>query len=52
MIRLIIWQLPFVLPADIKMGDYIAIEGVGAYGTTTATKFNGFSSETLVEIKE
>lgn len=34
---------PFMLPADIKEGDYIEIGQLGAYGRTMATRFNGFS---------
>ncbi len=36
-------QGPFMLPADIKEGDYIEIGQLGAYGRTMATRFNGFS---------
>jgi ornithine decarboxylase len=35
---------PFMLPADIKEGDYIEIGQVGAYGATLATRFNGFGN--------
>jgi ornithine decarboxylase len=34
---------PFMLPADVKEGDYIEIGQLGAYGRTMATRFNGFS---------
>lgn len=34
---------PFMLPADIKEGDYIEIGQLGAYGRTMATRFNGFA---------
>jgi ornithine decarboxylase len=37
---------PFMLPADIKEGDYIEIGQLGAYGRTMATRFNGFSPAT------
>ena len=30
------------LPADIREGDYIEFGGVGAYGTATSTRFNGY----------
>ncbi len=33
---------PFVLPADIKAGDYIEIGMLGAYGAAMRTAFNGF----------
>ena len=34
---------PFMLPADIKEGDYIEIGQLGAYGRTMATRFNDFA---------
>ncbi|MFZ4541210.1 MAG: type III PLP-dependent enzyme [Rickettsiales bacterium] len=34
---------PFMLPADVKEGDYLEIGQLGAYGRTMATRFNGFS---------
>lgn len=34
---------PFMLPADVKEGDYIEIGQLGAYGRTMATRFNGFA---------
>jgi ornithine decarboxylase len=33
---------PFVLPANIKEGDYIEIGNVGAYGRAIAGDFNGY----------
>lgn len=33
---------PFMLPADIKAGDYIEIGMLGAYGAAMRTGFNGF----------
>ena len=33
---------PFVLPADIREGDYIEIGMLGAYGVAMQTRFNGF----------
>ncbi len=33
---------PFMLPADIKEGDYIEIGNVGAYGRAIAGSFNGY----------
>ncbi|MBB6123045.1 type III PLP-dependent enzyme [Sphingobium subterraneum] len=41
---------PFMLPADVKAGDYIEIGMLGAYGCAMRTGFNGFSSETLVAV--
>lgn len=34
---------PFMLPADIKAGDYIEIGMLGAYGCAMRTGFNGFA---------
>jgi ornithine decarboxylase len=40
---------PFLLPADIRAGDYIEIGMLGAYGAAMRTAFNGFGSgETAV----
>lgn len=40
---------PFLLPADIRAGDYIEIGMLGAYGSAMRTAFNGFGSgETMV----
>lgn len=33
---------PFMLPADIREGDWIVIDHLGAYGTSSVTRFNGF----------
>ncbi|VAV94576.1 Pyridoxal 5-phosphate (PLP)-dependent ornithine decarboxylase [hydrothermal vent metagenome] len=35
---------PFVLPEDIKAGDFIEIGMLGAYGSAMRTKFNGYGS--------
>lgn len=43
---------PFMLPADIKEGDWIEIGGLGAYGQTMRTKFNGFGSEKQAELSD
>jgi ornithine decarboxylase len=40
---------PFLLPEDIREGDYIEIGMTGAYGAALATSFNGFGqAETVV----
>ncbi len=40
---------PFLLPADIKAGDYIEIGMLGAYGAALRTAFNGFGmTETVI----
>ena len=41
---------PFLLPNNIKEGDYIELGQLGAYGLTFRTKFNGFYSDTIVEL--
>jgi ornithine decarboxylase len=37
-----IMEGPFLLPADIRPGDYIEIGMLGAYGAAMKTRFNGF----------
>jgi ornithine decarboxylase len=41
---------PFTLPADIGEGDWIEIGQLGAYGATMRTNFNGFYSDTTIEV--
>lgn len=43
---------PYLLPADIREGDYIEIGQLGAYGKTMQTAFNGFYSDTLVDVAD
>lgn len=43
---------PFLLPADINEGDWIEIGQLGAYGITMRTNFNGFYSDTTVEVRD
>ena len=40
---------PFMLPADIKAGDYIEIGMLGAYGAAMKTAFNGFGQAEAFE---
>ena len=40
---------PFLLPNNIKEGDYIELGQLGAYGLTFRTKFNGFYSDEIFE---
>jgi len=35
---------PFLLPADVQVGDYIEIGMLGAYGAAMRTGFNGFGA--------
>ena len=41
---------PFLLPNNIKEGDYIELGQLGAYGLTFRTKFNGFYSDEIYEL--
>ena len=41
---------PFRLPDDADEGDWIEIDCLGAYSNALATRFNGFHSETFVEV--
>ena len=43
---------PFVLPNNLKEGDYIEIGQLGAYSLTFRTKFNGFYSNKVFEVKD
>jgi ornithine decarboxylase len=43
---------PFLLPNNIKEGDYIELGQLGAYGITFRTKFNGFYSDKIFELAD
>jgi len=43
---------PFLLPNNIKEGDYIELGQLGAYGITFRTKFNGFYSDTTYQVDD
>ena len=43
---------PFLLPNNIKEGDYIELGQLGAYGLTFRTNFNGFYSNEIFEIND
>ena len=43
---------PFLLPNNIKEGDYIELGQLGAYGLTFRTEFNGFYSDTICEVED
>ncbi len=43
---------PFLLPNNIKEGDYIELGQLGAYGLTFRTKFNGFYSDEIFELDD
>ena len=43
---------PFILPNNIKEGDYIEIGQLGAYALTFRTKFKGFNSNKIFEVQD
>ena len=43
---------PFILPNNIKEGDYIELGQLGSYGITFRTKFNGFFSDQIFEVED
>ena len=43
---------PFLLPNNIKEGDYIELGQLGSYGLTFRTKFNGFYSNQIVQLAD
>ena len=43
---------PFLLPNNIREGDYIELGQLGAYGTTFRTKFNGFYSDETYQVDD
>ena len=43
---------PFLLPADVKEGDWIEIGQLGAYGACLRTAFNGFDHARIIEVAD
>ena len=43
---------PFLLPNNVKEGDYIELGQLGAYGATFRTKFNGFYSDAVYQVDD
>ncbi|WP_158045584.1 type III PLP-dependent enzyme [Skermanella pratensis] len=43
---------PFLLPADIRTGDWIELGQLGAYGSCLRTAFNGFDNARLVDVTD
>ena len=41
---------PVALPAGLLEGDYIEFGLLGAYGSATATRFNGFEPGTYLDV--
>jgi ornithine decarboxylase len=40
----------FELPVDVREGDWIEVDQLGAYSNALATNFNGFRAETFVDV--
>ncbi|MFQ5549522.1 MAG: hypothetical protein ACE5FV_14620 [Woeseia sp.] len=40
----------FMLPTDLRDGDWIEFDQVGAYSNALSTSFNGFSSNQFIEV--
>jgi ornithine decarboxylase len=45
-------QGPFMLPADIDMGDWVAFENTGAYSQAMRSNFNGFGLAESISINK
>lgn len=43
---------PFLLPADVREGDWIELGQLGAYGGALRTAFNGFDRAAIVEVAD
>ena len=43
---------PFVLPNNVREGDYVELGQLGAYGLTFRTHFNGFYSNKIYEVED
>lgn len=43
---------PFVLPDDVREGDWIEVGQLGAYGAALRTAFNGFDRARVVEVRD
>ena len=41
---------PFVLPDDVREGDWIEVGMMGAYSLSMRTRFNGFHTDQIVAI--
>ena len=38
------------LPANLEVGDFLRTENIGAYGTASSTKFNGFDGAKIIHV--
>lgn len=43
---------PFLLPDDVREGDWIEIGQMGAYGSSLRTAFNGFGEALVAEVRD
>lgn len=43
---------PFMLPEDMREGDFIVLDQLGAYGEVSRTPFNGFDRVIRIELEE
>lgn len=43
---------PFLLPGDVREGDWIEVGQLGAYGACLRTAFNGFDRARIVEVAD
>jgi ornithine decarboxylase len=43
---------PFLLPEDVREGDWIEMGQLGAYGACLRTGFNGFDRARIVEVRD
>src|SRR5712691_651876 len=43
---------PFLLPADMREGDWIELGQLGAYGACLRTRFNGFDTTLTVDVAD
>jgi ornithine decarboxylase len=43
---------PFILPTDVREGDWIEIGQLGAYGACLRTAFNGFDRARIIEVSD
>ncbi len=43
---------PFLLPADMREGDWVELGQLGAYGACLRTRFNGFDSALTAEVAD
>jgi ornithine decarboxylase len=43
---------PFMLPNNVREGDWIEIGQLGAYGSSLRTAFNGFDQAILAEVRD